>query len=333
MKVRFWGVRGSIPTPPAPAEVHAKIRKAVMTAVECGITEPKEVDPFLNSLPEWDREGIGGNTSCVEVMTDDPKIAIVFDCGSGLKRLGNELMKGPHGKGEGEVHLFISHTHWDHIVGIPFFGPLFVPGNKIHFYGVHDAIESRLRYQQEFRFFPVPLDGMAAEKIFHQLDAGESVTIAGTKVSVNDRSFHHPGNSWGFKAQRNGCSVVYATDAEFKKPEPNMMGFAQAWLKDVDLLIFDSQYTFAEAMDKRDWGHCSSLIGVDLCVAHDVRILAIFHHEPNYDDEKIVELLNKTVDYRDKLHTPGGLPEVIISREGAVVDLARKGTAAGGART
>jgi len=174
IRTKFWGVRGSIPVPGA-------------TTV-----------------------GVGGNTSCVQVMCGDTHI--VFDAGTGLRLLGAELVR----KMPVSVHLFISHVHWDHIQGFPFFAPAFVGGNKIHMYGASNSrgtVESAMAGQMEFPNFPVKLSELGSELIFHHVSPGDVVHV-GADVSVRAAAGTHPGGVLAYRVDYEGASVVYATDTE-----------------------------------------------------------------------------------------------------------------------
>src|SRR6185503_570181 len=195
MKVKIWGARGSIPSPIRPDEIREKIISAILniSQIEKGelreellaaiLEEPQSpqdasgqsvnlataktlvkrrqvVRAYLDSLPALTAGTAGGNTPCIEIQSGED--LFIIDAGSGIRGLGLELMKGKCSEGQGIVHLFFSHPHWDHIQGFPFFRPAFVRGNKIFIYGVHD-MEAVLRRQQEFINFPVSLDYMQAE--------------------------------------------------------------------------------------------------------------------------------------------------------------------------
>ena len=166
MKIKIWGSRGSIPAPLDPKEVEEKICRAIYGMPAIDTSDIEAVRNYVSQLPPLLRGTAGGNTTCVEVQASGE--TFIIDAGSGLRRLGLELMNGPCGSGQGTLHFFFSHVHWDHIQGFPFFRPAFVPGNKIIMYGVHD-IEAALRRQQESISFPISLDYMQADMTFIQI--------------------------------------------------------------------------------------------------------------------------------------------------------------------
>jgi phosphoribosyl 1,2-cyclic phosphodiesterase len=287
------------------------VRWVVKRALEEGLQSEAAVDAFLENLPRHVGGTYGGNTPCVALNSD--KAAIIFDAGSGLKALGIHLMKTDFGSGTGICHLFLSHTHWDHIQGFPFFLPAFVPGNRIRIYGRESDIRQRLSLQQDPRYFPVPLNAMAAEVDFVSISEGETIWI--DDVRVSGISLNHPGGAFGYRAQSETGTVVYATDTEFMNLDASEMARYISFFSKANVLIFDSQYTLVEAFQKEDWGHSSSLKGVDLAAEAQVETLVLFHHEPTYDDETLRDILRRTSKYA-KLQGTDGAPTVIMAYEG-----------------
>ena len=148
MRFRLWGTRGSIPSPLRTEEIEAKIRSALSAAGDAGVdlSDASAVRAFVASLPHAVRGTAGGDTACLEVRSGGN--LFIFDCGSGIRRLGLELMKEEFGRGKGTAYIFICHTHWDHMIGWPFFVPGFIPGNRFFIHGVHPDLEERFRIQQ-----------------------------------------------------------------------------------------------------------------------------------------------------------------------------------------
>ena len=298
MKVCIWGSRGSLPTPLTSEEIAEKIADVLWEARDRTFSDRNEIDRHLSSLPLLQAGTVSGNTSCLEVRhAGDP---VILDAGSGIRPLGQRLMEGPCGQGKGVVHLLMNHTHWDHVNGFPFFAPAYVPGNKIIIYGVHDKLRERFELQQNPLHFPVPLDAMPAEKVFRNLQEGETFEIGDLRITT--KSLVHPGKSYAYRIEDGAGSFVYATDCEYKNlGKPSMEPFLEFY-RDADILVFDAQYTFQEALLKEDWGHSSSLIGVDIAVQAGVKQLLMFHHDPAYDDKKIGDLLDKTRRYLRHTH-------------------------------
>lgn len=316
MKIRFWGVRGSIPTPPTSKQIREKILKVLEKAACSDITSSITREQFLNNLEDWEVGLIGGNTSCVEVSVDDT--IIVCDMGSGLKGLGDDLVQRFTSEGEMTVHILIGHTHWDHIQGFPFFLPAYMPKTKIHFYSPFNNIEDRIRAQQDFQFFPVGFDEMESQKYFHQIEAGGEFTLNDIKIS--NIELHHPGKSYAYKIAHNNKTAVYATDAEYNNlPIARIFQYIDFY-KDADLLIFDAQYSFIEEIQKTDWGHSSALVGVDLAIKAAVKRLGLFHHAPENDDFEIQKLLSIAKDYKNSSYPESEL-EIFVAAEGLEIEL------------
>jgi len=312
MKCRFWGVRGSIPTPLKTDEIKEKTRKVLLGARGVDLGDAVAVDDYLRSIPDYEIGSVGGNSSCVEVRAGDN--LLIFDAGSGLRELGLSLMRGDFGKGAGAAHIFLSHTHWDHIMGIPFFVPAYLKGNSINFYGGHDRLEERIRAQQDPEHFPVSMDMMAASFSFNRLQPGGRYDIS--DVTVIPFIMNHPGVTFGYRVEFLNRSFVYASDTEFTEMSDEHTRF----LKNADVLVLDTMYTFDDVIEKMDWGHCTPMIGIDLALRENVGKLVLFHHEPTYSDEKLVRLWKKAVDYKKKM-APGSDLEVILAREGLEIDL------------
>ncbi|MGP0566372.1 MBL fold metallo-hydrolase [Nitrospina sp. 32_T5] len=319
-QVTFRGVRGSLPSPQLSHDIEEKILKALEMANPADLQDEASRQKYVSTLPEHVRGCFGGNSACVQLEVGGKNL--VFDCGSGLRELGHHYMQREFEKGQGEVHIFLSHTHWDHIMGLPFFVPLFTKGNRIRFYGVHKDIKERLMNQQDPRYFPVAFGSFTADVEVLTLN-GEKNIVFGEEsdpVTVTWKEMDHPGMSFSYRVEYRGKSVVYATDAEYKKLSPDDLKPTIDFFREADLLIFDSQYTFIEGVEKEDWGHSSTFIGVDIALEAGVRNLAFYHHEPTYSDFKLVNILDKTRKYLAAIG--GDTPlNCFLAREGKTFDL------------
>jgi len=188
MTIHFWGVRGSIATPLTNSELTSKIESALRKTIEVGFSDISKVSEFVKGLPRHVGGTVGGDTSCVELKAGGE--LLILDAGTGIRILGLDLIRryGPNGI---NAHVLLSHTHWDHICGFPFFPPANIPGNKITLYGAHGMLESRLRRQQESEYFPVSLDAMAADIQFVQLEKHGRFNIG--DVEIGTFPLNHPG--------------------------------------------------------------------------------------------------------------------------------------------
>jgi phosphoribosyl 1,2-cyclic phosphodiesterase len=317
MRIKFWGVRGSIPTPLTTAEVRRKIITALQGAVGVDLTDPAQVRAYVDGLSPFVGGTIGGNTPCVEVNIGDT--LIVFDAGSGLRLLGLDLAeREPFRSGQGTVHLLLSHLHWDHIQGFPFFAPAYVPGNRIFIYSHHRLFDQFLMNQQNGVYFPTTISNMRAEVRFIPLVEGECTLVG--PASVRSIVQAHPGVSYGYRINSEGQSLVYATDAEYSRLSREQLRRCEDFMRGADLLIFDAQYTLWESLfEKTDWGHSSATMGVDLACRIGIKRLALFHHEPTYSDAELLALLENARAYQ--FQNPGGCScEILIAYEGLTLE-------------
>jgi phosphoribosyl 1,2-cyclic phosphodiesterase len=314
--VKFHGVRGSIPSPLTYEGVEEKLMKAFQQAKSEDLADDDSIKSFVQSLPHEIRGTFGGNSSCVSMQVDDE--LLIFDAGSGIRMLGQDLMATEFGRGQGKANLFFSHTHWDHILGIPFFVPFYIPGNQFMVNSPLPDIRERLEGQQKFEYFPIPFSIYGADIDFTVLEKKTELKIG--DMLITWKAMYHPGQCFAYRVDYKGKSVVYATDAEYKKLGSSDLKPAVEFFQDADLLIFDSMYTFSEGLEKEDWGHSSTFIGVDLALEANVKKIAFFHHEPTYSDFKLMDIFRQTEKYL-KLIAPKKDLKMFLSYEGLSVDL------------
>jgi phosphoribosyl 1,2-cyclic phosphodiesterase len=232
----------------------------------------------------------GGNTSCVEVRCGGR--LLVFDAGTGIRPLGLSLASPDPIEFD---HLF-SHTHWDHIAGLPFFCPAYGERNIIHVHAGHLApdrtIEAVLRQAMTEPLFPVPLDVLHATVTFKDFTAGASLDL-GDGIIVRTAPLNHPNGATGYRVEYDGKSICYVTDTEHVPgaPDQNILGL----IKESDLVIYDSTYTDDEFASYVGWGHSTWQEGVRLCKAAGARHLAIFHHDPGRDDKALDQIGQQAV--------------------------------------
>lgn len=297
MNIRFWGTRGSIPVSLTAQQVRDKLRLALRLAGTQRLESELDIENFLDRLDFSQSGTYGGQSSCVQIDAGQAE-PVVLDLGSGARPLGQALLK-QHGLTQPQTcHVFMSHLHWDHIMGFPFFGPAYIAGNRIVIHACHEQLEAAFRRQQDHPSFPVALEQMAADIEFDVLQPGHHYSIAGLDVyAIRQR---HPGDSYGWRFQHQGRSVVYSTDSEHRIESAPERGTFVDFFAGADLVIFDAMYSLADAITvKQDWGHSSNLYGVDLCLAARVRQLVLFHHEPAHDDALIDRILTETRRYEE----------------------------------
>lgn len=302
MKVKFWGTRGSIPVSLTAQQVRAKLRAALLAArVQTRAATPAntavqtvdaELDALLDSLP-FDVTGTyGGHSSCVQIDSGGPD-HVILDLGSGARPLGQAFVDLYGASQPQTYHVFMSHLHWDHIMGWPFFAPAYIPGNRIVIHAGHAHVERAFRRQQDHPSFPVSFDRMGASISFDVMQAGQTTHIAGMNVTPHLQ--RHAGDSYGWRFEQHGKRLIYSTDSEHHvDDEAERLAFIQ-FFESADLVIFDAMYSLADTFSvKEDWGHSSNIVGVELCQAARAKALVLFHHEPAYDDAQIHRVLLET---------------------------------------
>jgi phosphoribosyl 1,2-cyclic phosphodiesterase len=292
VRVHFWGTRGSIPVGATSAELRRKLIAALTQAIGRGVDTPERVEAFVaHELDPAISHTYGGNSSCVQLDHGGDEY-VLCDFGSGARVFGNHVLAARPGA-PGVYHVFMSHTHWDHIMGFPFFMPAYMPGNTITIYGCHAWLEEAFRRQQGAPSFPVEFANLGAALRFVVLEPDRAYDLAGFRVRAKRQ--HHSGDSYGYRFERDGRTVVYSTDSEHKLDDPAQTQAFVEFFRDADLVIFDAQYSLADAISiKEDWGHSSNVVGVELCQLARARHLCMFHHEPTYDDARIDAMLAET---------------------------------------
>jgi len=316
-RVRFWGTRGSLPVALTAAGVRAKLLAALRAARGRPLDTDADLEAVLAALPFASSGTYGGHSSCVQIDSGGTDY-IVCDMGSGLRPFGQAAMAERNGRAQ-TFHIFMSHLHWDHIMGLPFFVPAFVPGNRVVFYGGHRGLEAALRRQQEQPSFPVDFSIFGATLEFVHLEPGRRHEVAG--VGVTPLLQRHSGDSYGYRFEGGGKAVVYSTDSEHPLAEAAHTERFVEFFRDADLVIFDAMYSLADAISvKADWGHSSNIVGVELCQMAGARRLCLFHHEPVFDDAALDAVLAET--RRLEAITRGAVPlDVCAAYDGLEIEL------------
>jgi phosphoribosyl 1,2-cyclic phosphodiesterase len=290
MNVKIWGVRGSLPTPHSPEVIEARLKQTLRDFIIQGHRSVEEIDSFLASRPIELAGGFGGNTLSVEVNFAGR--GLIIDAGSGIRRIGEELMKGPCGKGQGEVDILFTHFHWDHLIGLPFFTPLFIPGNKIRIHAVQTELESCVRATFRRPFFPVPFEDLRSQISFHILQPRTPVSLAG--LNVTPYLLDHPDPCWGYRVEAGGKSYAHCVDTEGTRVSAAELGLDIGLYQNADLVLFDAQYTLLEAAEKMNWGHSAAPIGLEIALRENAKRILFTHHDPGASDEKIADAERQT---------------------------------------
>ena len=306
MLIRFWGTRGSLPAPLNRSAVRQKLRDALLAAQGRRFEGADAVERFLDEeLPFAVTGTYGGNSSCVEIA-DVGDEYVLCDLGSGAREFGNRVLheKGPQRKSV--YNVFLSHVHWDHIMGFPFFVPSYIPGNVIRVHGCHSTMREAFERQQSDPCFPVHFHKLGATIEFVQLEPGRTYEVAG--LTVRPILQNHAGDSYGYRFTQGGRTMVYSTDNEHKFQVFDESYPFIDFYRDADLLIFDAMYSLADSISvKEDWGHSSNMVGVELAQLARVKHLVLYHHEPIFDDHTIETILGETRRYEELSRAGHGL--------------------------
>ncbi len=317
MRVRFWGTRGSIPVSLTSRDVRDRVVQALVRANGHDLGTAEKAYAFAEQHLDFSlTHTFGGHTSCVELEPGSDEY-FVCDMGSGARAFGAHVLARQAGR-PATVNIFMSHVHWDHILGFPFFGPAYVPGYRLRIFGPHEGLEAAFRRQQDPPSFPVLFSQLAASIEFVHLDAERTREISG--VEVTPWLQRHSGDSYGFRFRAGGKTLVYSTDSEHRPGSDNVERFKE-YFHEADLVIFDAMYSLADAVSvKADWGHSSNVIGVELCQLAKARRLALYHHEPANSDASIERIFRET-QRLEELTRVGPALEIIAAYDGLEVDL------------
>ncbi len=305
MKIKFWGVRGSIPCP--------------------GFQTMK----------------YGGNGACIELRVDDRKEIIVIDAGSGIRELGNTLVKNDLSNGPLQIGLYLSHTHWDHIMGFPYFIPIYIPGTKMAVHGPvsyeDDPLKDVVGGQMTYRYFPINVGELASDIEYKRLREEPNQDLGGGLL-LTTKIINHPITALGYRFEHKGkvfCTCydhepyrnLFITDPDHPEYDEAMALEGEAvaeeqnraieeFFKGADLLVHDSQYTEEEYKTKINWGHSTFEHAIAAANRAGVKKLALFHHDPDRTDAQIDELKKKYCE-------PGkyGDTEVFFAAEGTEIVL------------
>jgi len=294
MRIRFWGTRGSLPVSLAAEDIKHKIIEALLAADGRELGTREAAVAFVeNDLPFAISHTYGGDTSCVQIDTGSDDY-VLCDLGTGIRSFGHHVLASRGARTPCTFHVFMSHLHWDHIMGFPLFLHAYIPGNRIVIHGCHAELEEAFRRQHAAPCFPVDFSRLRAKIEFVTLEPGKRSRIAG--LDVTPKLQLHGGDSYGYRFEHQGKVVVYSTDSEHKTDDVNATQETVEFIRRADLVIFDAMYSLADSVSvKEDWGHSSNVVGVELCQIARAKHLCIFHHEPVHDDEKISSVLQETL--------------------------------------
>ncbi|HUQ29656.1 MAG TPA: MBL fold metallo-hydrolase [Usitatibacter sp.] len=318
MRVRFWGTRGSIPVALTAADIRDKLAQALVQASGKTFASYEEAHAYATAELDFSlTHTFGGHTPCVEIEAPGEEY-YVCDMGSGARPFGVHVLARQARK-PATVNIFQSHVHWDHIMGFPFFGPAYVPGTKIRIHGCHDVLEQAFRLQQSPPCFPVEWEQLGASIEFVKLHPDQPHKVGGLTVTPHLQL--HGGDSYGYRFEGAGKSVIYSTDSEHKLENRAEAEAFSNFFRNADVVIFDAMYALAEAISvKADWGHSSNIVGVELCQMARAKHLVLFHHEPANNDATLEGLLKEARRFEELTRGDQAL-KVSAAYDGLEIDL------------
>lgn len=323
-RIKYWGVRGSLPSSPPPEAWAKNFEDLLQGFFRAGFKNSSHISEYLGTLSTPQIGGFGTATTCVEINTQSA--SIIIDGGSGIRNLSERLMTGPASKGKSEVHIFLTHFHWDHLIGLPFFGPHFIPGNVVNYYAVQPELERMVRGKFQRPYFPVSFEALGAEIKFHRLDPRKKITIGDMQVAPYQ--LDHPDPCWGFRVESQGRSYAHCVDTEGTRTTREALGPDLPLYSKADVMYFDAQYTLPELAEKANWGHSAAQVGLDIAFREEIGHVIFAHHDPGASTTQVYEIKQQTQEYYEwrlkTAETHGRkLPKVLwrYAYEGLEIDL------------
>ncbi|MEM5947749.1 MBL fold metallo-hydrolase [Spirochaetia bacterium 38H-sp] len=308
INIKCWGVRGSLPMPLTDIDVKNKISAVVSRITSDDVRTKEDKELFISSLPEWLYGTWGGNTSCVEIKFPN-NISLLFDAGSGIRNYSIWLSRQKDNRKS--FHVFFSHFHWDHIMGLPFFQQLYSKDVEAFFYSPVRKLKEYLYNQMLSPYFPVTMDAMACRKNFVVLNEESPYKIK--DIFVTPIPVEHPGGCYAYKVEYKNKKIMYATDVELEDDYFIDNPRNKKFFYELDFLIIDSQYTLGESIEKYKWGHSSFSLVVDFAIKWNIKKVLMFHHEPLYDDKLLFQNLQAAREYAR--HQGNELLEIELAKE------------------
>lgn len=295
LKLKYWGVRGSLPASPTPEQWVRDVQSLFVEFFETGHKGAADISKFFQSKTITSIGGFGTGTTCVEVLS--PKAQIIIDGGSGMRNLSEAMMKLANPRSKKVIHIFLTHFHWDHLIGLPFFAPHFIAGNVIHYYAVQPELESLIRGKFRKPYFPVPYEALPATIHFHQLQPRKPLMIE--DMSITPYQLDHPDPCWGFRIESGGKSYAHCVDSEGTRISRESLGPDLPLYQNADLMYFDAQYTLPELAEKANWGHSAAQLGLDLAFRENIKRVIFAHHDPGANTQQLNNLQKQTREYHD----------------------------------
>ena len=319
VRIKLWGTRGSLPRSFTHQEYRDSLLRLLQIAGERGIEDVSALRDFVQQQ-ENQPLTYGGNTTCTEIRHQNR--SYVVDLGTGLASFAETR------RAETKFCFFLSHLHWDHILGLPFFPQLYERKCEIDIYHLHDTVPEYLRIKFNGVNFPVKWEDLSAQINFHKLRPHQPHKF--DALTVTPFQLDHPGDAFGYRFDSPEASVGIAVDNELKRKTAAELGKDHVCYQRLDFLLFDSQYELSELAMKYDWGHSSPASGIDLAFREMIKNLVLVHHDPAADDQKLAQKLINAREYAAEVYPqhrerweqvqPGG-PRIISGYDGMEIDV------------
>jgi len=283
MRIKFWGVRGSLPSSLSPQEWTKHIEELMQQFFDQGFQKKADIERFLQTRSAAAIGGFGTATSCVEVIAQNK--SLIIDGGSGLRNLSDALAKQNQFDPPNEYHFLMTHFHFDHILGLPFFSPHFSKGKKINYYIVQEEGERVIREMFKKPIFPVGFEHLEAQVTFHKIQPYKKIQINGFEVTPY--LMDHPDPCYGFRIEHGGKVYAHAVDNEAIRTTKAQLGEDAGLFEKANLMFFDAQYDESDMSVKKGWGHGTCDRGFEIARHFGVQQILFAHHDPSLSIEDI----------------------------------------------
>ncbi len=293
LNVKIWGVRGSLPASLTPQDWAFHVEGVMRNFFASGYRDSSYINKYFSGLETPQIGGYGTATTCIEV--NSPRSQMIIDGGSGLRNFSEKAMSGMSGRGKGPFHIFMTHFHWDHIIGLPFFTPHFMAGMHIHYYAVQPDLEQMIQSVFRKPYFPVPFESLQAKIHFHVLEPRKPFQL--NDITITPYRLDHPDPCWGYRIESGGKVYSHCVDTEGTRVTQEELAEDLPLYQNVDLMYFDAQYTFPELAEKSNWGHSAAQVGLDIAIRENVKQILFAHHDPGATIQQLQELKRQTNEY------------------------------------